>query len=276
MTTEQRMFARIFRAAPALIGVMPRIALLLAIMSAALAAGGCAGGDRLTAPRTLTSPYRAIEGDLLWAVAPLRNESATSLVDPLMVSDAMVNRIQEVKGISALAMNRTLGAMRAIGLEQVDSPQAARRLAEALGADAIVVGTITAWDPYEPPEIGVTVTLYAVSDRMHAPSQRTQVDPRAMQAAASDDGLESTEMTSMDGPVAARGEHFDGANHEVQMLVRTYAEGRHESRSALGWRRYLASMPLFTEFACYTLVDRLLDVERIRLAQLAAGDHETR
>lgn len=275
MTTEQRMFPS-RRSAGRPLAAAARTFLAACCLLSTLLATGCAGGEPLTPPRPLISPYRQAEGDLIWAVAPLRNESGTSLVDSLAVSDALVNRLQEVDGVSGLPMNRTIGAMRATGVQQVDSPAAARQLARSLGADAILVGTITAWDPYEPPEFGMNLALFAVSERMHAASEAITVDPRAMQAAASDYGLEPPEPSRAGDPVAAVSEHFNGASHEVQMLARRYAEGRHQRASSLGWKRYLASMPLFTEFACYTLVDELLDVERIRLAQLAAGEQESR
>ena len=73
----------------------------------------------------------------------------------------------------------------------------------------------------------------------------------------------------LDRPIATLSEHFDGANHEVQLAIQRYASGRHEPASALGWRGMLASMDLYVEFAANEAVSRLLEQERIRLAQPA-------
>jgi hypothetical protein len=45
--------------------------------------------------------------------------------------------------------------------------------------------------------------------------------------------------------------------------------------SALGWRRYLASMPLFAEFASNRLAERLIESERLRLARALVSETGT-
>jgi len=70
-------------------------------------------------------------------------------------------------------------------------------------------------------------------------------------------------------------EFLDGKNHQVVMDVQAYATGRHDPNSALAWRRYLASMDLYSEFAAWHAVGRLIDHEWIRLArvQTRVSDH---
>jgi len=248
MTSEQRMLA---------------IRLALGAIALCLTAPGCRHGDDLRYPGAQTAPYVVQGGDVVWAVAPLRNDSGAGVVDELALSDTLVNRIHEVEGVTSLPMNRTIGAMRALGFDSIDSPQDALALAKALGADAVLVGAVTAWDPYDPPELGLSLALFSRSEAMGAAEQAGSIDPLLMQRAVSDVGLEPGPAGPE--PLSVASEHLDAANHGVQMAIRTYAEGRHETISSLGWRRYMASMPLFTEYACHEMVGRLLDAERLRL-----------
>jgi hypothetical protein len=63
-------------------------------------------------------------------------------------------------------------------------------------------------------------------------------------------------------------EHLDAKNHQVLMDVKSYAEGRHDPKTALGWKRFTASMDLYTEFAAWRTVGQLVDHEWIRLARV--------
>jgi hypothetical protein len=212
----------------------------------------------LTPPEVLVSPYATGAGTPTWAVAPLANESGTSVADAAMVSDALVNKLAEVRGLSVMPLNRTLAVMRQMNMDAVRSPAEARALAAAMGADALVVGTITAYDPYDPPRLGLTLGLFRVDNRGGG-----GVDPVGLRSAASEpaargsDGAQDTLVS----------DYADGANHEVLMDLQRYAEGRHDPGSALGWRRYSASMPHFAEFASHRAVGRLLDEERLRMAR---------
>ncbi len=262
MTTEQRHVS--FVSDLTLAGLSVLICLPLVILT------GCQPKDRFAIPTTQTSPYRE-RGEVVWAVAPLRNESGTSVVDPMEVADELVNQLHEVRSISVVPLNRTIAAMRTLGMASVDSPAEANRLADALGVDGIVVGTITAWDPYDPPEIGMSLALYGRGEVMQADSWGGYIDPRGLQASPTDYQLTSSSRPGVNEPLSSASAYLDGANHEVQMAVRAFAEGRHQEDTSLRWRVYLASMPLFTRFTCNRLVAQLLDAERLRLAQVTAS-----
>lgn len=263
MTTEQRMFST------SLLRLSRRVSasVLLAIWCMASAACSTPG---LTAPETLVSPYSTYSDDVLWAVAPLKNESGVSAVDDLAVSDALTYQIQQVYGLSAVPVNRVLTAMRALDMQTIESPEDAIALADAVGADGIVAGAITAWDPYDPPEIGMNLVLYVLRDDLRRPGDGSFVDPRDLQIAMTDGALPTRSRRTT--PASTAAEHLDGANHEVLAAVQEYAQGRHDPKAPMGWRLYVASMTLFTEFACHRLTERLLDAERIRLARIASAD----
>ena len=251
MTTVQTMFNR------ARTGAAFAAAMLLALMILS----GCTPKEILHQPDVLVSPYKASGGDVLWAVTPLANESGVSFVDTARIADDLVNSIDEVRGLSCLPMNRTLGLMRARGIRAVTSPQEARALANALGVDGLIVGTITAYDPYDPPKIGLKLALFARNPGVNSPD----MDPLCLQVAYTefDQKLASQYLTK---PVAALSEHLDGANHEVEMQLRRYAEGRHDPDCALGWKSIMASMELYTRFAAFISVSRLIEQEHQRVS----------
>lgn len=237
-------------------------ALALAVACAAIA--GCRGSS-LTPPNVLVSPYDSARGEALWAVAPLMNESGTTIVELDAVSDALVRSCQQIEGIRCLPLNRVLAEMRGLGMQVIGSPEEAAALASRLGVNGLIVGTITDYNPYEPPTIGLSLVLE---------TGESFVDPGGLNL----DGLRGGVTGGSAGETGATARYaerpsasvsvvFDGRNHATQMELRRYAVGRHEAGSALGWRTYLSSMPLFTEFAAHAAVSRLLDEERLRVVR---------
>lgn len=242
-----------------------RQALLAAFAAFLGVLASCA--PKYTTPGLLTSPYAGGAGEVVWAVAPLRNESGVSIVDELAVSDALVNEAQQVRGVSVLPINRSLAAMRAIRLPYVNTPTEALALAKALGADGILVGTVTAYHPYDPPTLGLTLALYSASPSMHMPPI-PQVDPVRLQSAPRETASPAPSIPQQ--PLAAVSRVFDASNGETREAVRIYAAGRHDPVGPLGWKRYTASMALYAKFACFEMTRQLLDEERARLGNLAA------
>jgi len=223
----------------------------------------------------LVSPYPDENKDVVWAVAPLRNESGAKHVDGSAIAVAIAAQLTQAQGVVAIPVSRTVTTMRELGLNAFQGPEHARQIAEALGADAILVGSITDYDPYNPPKIGVTLSLYSRARNIRTPFKKDkELDPLDLMGAVSDRSFKLIQADDPDKPLSVASEHFDGANHEVQYALRAYANGRFEDgASPLGWRRFLASMTLFTQFAAHRMVERLLDAERIRLAKQAIAAH---
>lgn len=264
MTTAQRMLA---------VALPPRAARWALVASAAVALTGCESRPKTVMPRSLTAPAYfdpSRRDEPIWAVAPLRNESGVSLVDPLAVTDTLAGQVHQVDGVNALPLNRTLAAMRALRMESIETLEDAATLLDALGADALIVGTITAWDPYNPPKIGMSLLLFVRGgSAMAGPaaslaSAGDTPDPVILESSAIEVPVASASWT--EGPASTASSHLDAASNATRAMLQEYGEGRSETVSALGWRRYLASMPLYAEFACYRLVEQLLDAERRRLA----------
>ncbi len=254
MTTVQTMLA-----------VVRTLVLCASVLAGSLLVGGCANkSDRLDPPHTLVSPYDSVGGDVVFGVAPLLNEAGTTTTQSLRVTDALVNKITEAEGLAAVPTDRVLGAMESLGLHGVTSPDEAMQLARTLGVDGLIIGAVTAYDPYDPPKLGLSLTLFITERR--TPST---VDPAELRAAYSGDDIPLT--VTGQGPGASVSMFLDGASHAVQMRVERYATGRHDYDSALGWRRFLASMELYTDFAAWTALERLLDAERLRLTRMVAA-----
>lgn len=235
---------------------------ILVLLACTLPACAPRPRDVLVAPRTLTAPYDNARGEVLWAVAPLRNESGASIADENLLTDRVIGAVEEAQGVRCLPLSRTLAAMDALKMQSVRTPGEARALAQAMGAEAIIVGSITSYDPYTP-TLGLSLGLFP---RSGAPGATTGLNPKDL-ARATTEGPASNPAFPLDRPVALIAERWDAKNHQVLADVKAFAEGRMKQPSAFGWRRYLASMDLFSEFASYRAVDSLFQQEWTRTAR---------
>jgi hypothetical protein len=238
----------------------------LAVSAAMLS--GCASGqrdERLIAPRVLQAPYDTSRGEPLWAVLPLRNESGATIVDELALTDKLVGAIEETRGLRCLTLDRTLAAMEALELRSVRTPGEARQVAQALGVDAVVAGTITAYDPYVP-VMGVSLALYARPGALL--SEQVSLDTRRLSQAPTDTTPTAVDAQWTARPVAVFSDRLDAKNHATLLELQNYASGRTREKSALGWRRFAASADLYSEFVMFKGVDGLLQQEWTRVARM--------
>ncbi len=222
--------------------------------------------ERLLAPTAIVAPYDTAGRDVVWAVLPPRNESGTSIVRTDLVGDELVAAVQQIRGVRCLPLNRSLEVATALGMP--DGPRDsgdAVRLAEALGVDGVIASSVTAYDPYDPPILGLALALYAKPGAMTRPG-KANLDPMALTMAFTDFGRFDGVRFGGD-PVTTVSQHLDARDHAVLMAVKQYAEGRSDPTSALKWRVYTASMELYTRFAAYHAVGRLIEEEWLRLAR---------
>lgn len=225
---------------------------------------GCISGEKVEQPDRYTSPYPAPK---LWAVAPLDNQTGTLLVDTTRLADKLTHQLQQIKGIETVAVNRVLEVMTEQKLTAITSIPEAMAVIEALDVDGLIVGAVTAWDPYEPPKIGLTVQLYARRN----PNGTTSLDPRLLTASATDPlALAVVRYRQPVNHVAA---YLDAGHGDVLTRLQRYAKGRSGHDSPAGWRRYLLSMDLYSEFASHELMRRLFaaEWERLTAADPAPG-----
>ena len=190
---------------------------------------------------TLMSPYKGVHN---LAVAPAINLSGNREFDVLTVSDALFEELQQVGGFNVLPLEKTLAAMRRLDMRAIDSPLMAQKLAEFLEVDTLVIPSVTAYDPYNPPKMGMILQLY--TPRRLAP------------------GSESV-VVSDHQPVAQVAAVFNASNQTVLRELRDFAQGRTQNDSALQDERFLMDMDAYTRFVCHAMVRRMIEVERVRV-----------
>jgi hypothetical protein len=100
------------------------------------------------------------------AVAPFFNQSDEPTVDTRLFSMAYFAELQGTPGFEVVP----LGVVEeAVIRHRVDlnGPGEARRLANILGVDAVVVGAVTDYSPYYPPRCGLRVEWYTANPGYH-------------------------------------------------------------------------------------------------------------
>jgi hypothetical protein len=100
------------------------------------------------------------------AIAPFFNLSTEPTVDGRQFALAYFNELQLVPGYEVVPVGVVEKALEMYNLS-LDSPTDARRLAQVLGVDAVVVGAVTDFSPYYPPRCGLQVEWYAANPCLH-------------------------------------------------------------------------------------------------------------
>lgn len=232
----------------------------IALATLLLPLAGCMQ-QRYTSARSIASPYPE-QGSVLIAVAPARNESGASFLDTASFTASLADHVQSIEGLGVIPMPRVERVMRGQELGAITTPEAARSVARATGADAILVSSVTSWNPYDPPKIGVNAALYTVSEAAHADGP-SNFDPRNMGAAWSDRELT---YRSSDGPTAGFSEVFNAREGTLRQRIKAWASQQETDESGMGWKRYVKSIGEFTTFVTQRVVSSLLKQERGRVA----------
>ena len=199
----------------------------------------------------------------VWAVAPLRNESGSLHADGLTLADHLARRLETAPSVDVLPVNRTLAAMKSLSMAAPTSRKDAMKLLTTLGADALVVGTISAYDPYDPPKLALALELYVSRQRSGQPA----VDLRELVSAPVDGGEVSRRDIARQ-PVCVVSAVFDAADPEVDRMLKEYATDRGRPDDPAAPRLHRISMDLFSKFVSHVMSLRLLEAESRRLAEL--------
>ena len=242
------------RLAPLASRAFARTGVHLAILGFGLASlVGCQ--KPLQRPIVLKAPY---ETERVWAVVPFANESGVSQVDGMAVADRFVSEIEQVDGLRALPLNRTLAAMRSLGMTNVRDLQQAYTLMRTLQADGLVLGTITEWDPYKPLRFGAAVEVVSAGE--NGQNKALDLNELTMPTAESTGGAATARAEISQGSRI-----FDGRSNETLLELERYALGRASADSALGPKAYEIRIDLFSRFGAYVLTRDLLEQEAARL-----------
>ncbi len=227
----------------------------LVLTVAALWAAGCGG-----ASERWEKPYGQEQGIRIdtsrrhvWAVAPAVNLSGQSAVDPILQADLVYQQLQSIKGLTVIPVDRVVQVMAGLNLGQVQSSEQASLICRMLGADALVVPTVTQYDPYTPPKMAASLALFRDGAASGAASS---VDPAELARRASP--TVGTPLEQSPQFVQAVG-MFDAAVGSTRQAVLDYAQGRHDPSGPLGSKEYFVNMDRYSGFVYRKLIEDLLD-----------------
>ena len=100
------------------------------------------------------------------AIAPFFNHSAEPSVSGQQVALAYYNELQSIPGFTVVPIGIVEQTMKDYGLT-LSSPLEARKLAQILDVDAVVVGAVTDFTPYYPPRCALQVEWYSANPGYH-------------------------------------------------------------------------------------------------------------
>jgi hypothetical protein len=186
-----------------------------------------------------------------FAVAPALNLSGQRGPDPLLQADLVYQELQQVRGITVVPVNRVVQAYAGLRLRQVESPADAHAVCEALGVDALVVPTITAYDPYDPPKMGASVQLFVSQSR----DRQGQLDLRQLSRASVEPRMESLPKNA---DFIQASKMFDASAGTTRARVTNYAAGRIDPAGPLGEKAYYLSMDKYAAFVWHELIEETL------------------
>ncbi len=238
--------------------LIPRIISCAMLLAPLATLAGCGMFASKKPPLPVEMPMESPYADVhTYAIAPAINLSGSRDFDPLVVSDILFGEMEQVRGLNVLPVNKTLMAMQKLGVHNIEDVRTAQHIAEVMQVDALVVPAVTAYDPYNPPTVGMILQLY--TPRLSPAGGTVAVvqgnNPGGAAPEAAGDEPE---------PVAQVNAMFQGTNQSVLRELHAYAEGRTEYGSALAEERFVMDVDSYMRFVCHAMVRRLMDVERTR------------
>jgi len=205
--------------------------------------------DRRDSPRSMINRYPECS---TYAVAPVLNFSGQFDLDPVRAADLLASELGEVQGISVLPVNRVVAYLAMQGKQQIESPAHAVQVARAIGADALLVGGITEYDPYTP-IVGLALQIYTVSSSPPA----APVDAVAASREARLAG-HTAAMPPGPSPAGQVQRVYNARHDDVVKAVKVYAKSRSQGENPFGWREYVTVQTSFLRFCWHDAVSRLL------------------
>jgi hypothetical protein len=226
---------------------MRSIGIALALIATGL---GCQGQPKpygTEQPTRLPGNHRQV-----WAVAPAVNLSGQD-VDPLIQADDLFEQLQQVEGLTVIPVNRVAQVFASLQIARVQSAEQAQIVCEQLGCDALVVPTVTIYDPYDPPKLGAALQVFRKGKQEQVPN----VDVHELSRAATPPPGEPLPPPQLAGFKQSVG-MFDAANGSVLERLDTYAAGRNDPNGPLGQREYVLNMDRYCGFVYHELIRDLL------------------
>lgn len=133
------------------------------LASCLLAAPGCTFLPQVARQPSVYNPFPQLSKV---AVAPFFNLSSEPSVDGREFALAYFNELQSVPGFEVVPVGVVEQTMVAYQIS-LAGPEDARKLAQILEVDAVVIGSVTDFTPYYPPRCALQVEWYAANPCYH-------------------------------------------------------------------------------------------------------------
>jgi len=208
---------------------------------------GCALNPKVEPPDVCDPRFRGLS----IAVAPALNLSGSDDFDPVRFAEAMAVELDLTEGLAVIAVNRVLAALAKEGLDSVQSADHAQALGRAVGSDAVLVFSVTQYDPYDPPSIAITAQLYGAGYGASGRSV-TAASFRDEPGDAGSDG-ESAEFRIL----AQTQRVFDASHQSIIADIKGYARRQGTASSPYGWREFVVNQRRFIKYCCHGTVRAL-------------------
>lgn len=140
-----------------------RLSLLAACCCAALASGCKLIIPTVAHEPVIRNPFPQLRRV---AIAPFFNLSDEPTVDGRQVAMSYFAELQTTQGFEVVPLNVVEEAIIANRVD-LNGPGEARRLAQILGVDVVVVGAVTDFSEWYPPRVGLRVEWYAANPGFH-------------------------------------------------------------------------------------------------------------
>ncbi len=143
---------------PPLLGVL--------LILSAVAACGCSLVPEVRHKASLHNPFPQLKRV---AVLPFFNQSSAPTVDGDAVAEAYYSELQSIPGFEVLpvGVTRNLYLQYSQVYGEPRSGPEFQRLAQEMGVEAVVVGSVTDFDAYYPPRMALTTNWYAANPGFH-------------------------------------------------------------------------------------------------------------
>jgi hypothetical protein len=191
----------------------------------------------------------------VWAIAPAVNLSGEEHVDPLLQADLLYQQLQAVSGITVIPVNRVAEVYASLRIEKVESEEQAAIVCDLLGADGLIVPSVTMYDPYDPPKFGVALQLFTPHGIL---SRQASIDVHELTRQATPGPNDAMPSPTHGNFIQVVG-MFDSANGSVRQAVLDYAKGRNDPTGPLGSKEYFVNMDRYCGFVYCSLIEELIN-----------------
>ena len=189
------------------------------------------------------------------AVVPFKNDSGSEHFSTITMTDEFYTELASVQdNIQVLSVNHVLAAQHKLGISKIKDTDDLAAIAEELGADALFVGSVTRYQPYPPPLIGIVVQIY----EQRRPGETVKPDSGEFDPGELTRRPQPFELTSgpILAPVVQVNDVFDAADKDIVRQIENYAAQKMED-SPLGAEKVKTSTG-YMRFVSHQVIGRLL------------------